>query len=159
MGFSSCGSRALEHRLCDGGARAYLPCSAWTFLDQGSDLCLLHWQVDSYPPGHQGSPGKKIFKVRFRFWIYCPSQSLRERKNSYKICSKTVSSSYWKWTLSLTIICWFFKKFILKFWNHLALVIRVCDMVSSSPGFCLADPGSWDVILCGCGVREIPERC
>ena len=26
------------------------------FLDQGSDLCLLQWQVDSLPMSHQGSP-------------------------------------------------------------------------------------------------------
>ena len=26
------------------------------FLDQGSNLCPLHWQTDSYPLGHQGSP-------------------------------------------------------------------------------------------------------
>ena len=26
------------------------------FLDQGSNLCPLHWQADSYPLCHQGSP-------------------------------------------------------------------------------------------------------
>ena len=26
------------------------------FLDQGSNPCLLHWQVDSLPLSHQGSP-------------------------------------------------------------------------------------------------------
>ena len=26
------------------------------FLDQGLNLCLLHWQVDSLPLSHQGSP-------------------------------------------------------------------------------------------------------
>ena len=26
------------------------------FPDQRSSLCLLHWQVDSYPLSHQGSP-------------------------------------------------------------------------------------------------------
>ena len=26
------------------------------FLDQGSDLCLLHCQADSLPPSHLGSP-------------------------------------------------------------------------------------------------------
>ena len=33
------------------------------FLDQGSNLCPLHWQADSYPLHHQGSPGEKGFKV------------------------------------------------------------------------------------------------
>ena len=35
------------------------------FLDQGLNPCLLHWQVDSLPLGHQGSP-KKFFKVKKR---------------------------------------------------------------------------------------------
>ena len=26
------------------------------FLDQGLNLCLLHWQADSLPLSHQGSP-------------------------------------------------------------------------------------------------------
>ena len=35
-----------------------LSCSAacGIFLDQGSNPCSLHWQADSYPLGHQGSP-------------------------------------------------------------------------------------------------------
>ena len=33
------------------------------FLDQGSNLCPLHWQADSHPLHHQGSPGEKGFKV------------------------------------------------------------------------------------------------
>ena len=28
------------------------------FLTQGSNLCLLHWQTDSLPLGHLGSPGQ-----------------------------------------------------------------------------------------------------
>ena len=30
------------------------------FLDQGSNLCLPHWQVDSLPMSHQGSPSRDI---------------------------------------------------------------------------------------------------
>ena len=44
MGFSSC------------GAQAWLLCSICNLLDQGLNLCPLHWQVDSYPLYHQGSP-------------------------------------------------------------------------------------------------------
>jgi len=41
---SSCGSRAPEHRLnsCGSGACRIFP-------DQGSNPCLLHWQVDFLP--------------------------------------------------------------------------------------------------------------
>jgi len=30
--------------------------------DQGLNPCLLHWQVDSLPPSHQGSPLLQDFK-------------------------------------------------------------------------------------------------
>ena len=33
------------------------------FLDQGSNLCPLHWQVDSQPLRHQGSPKVCIFAL------------------------------------------------------------------------------------------------
>ena len=35
-----------------------LNCSAacGIFLDQGPNLCFLHWQADSLPLSHQGSP-------------------------------------------------------------------------------------------------------
>ena len=39
-----------------------LSCSAacGIFLDQGSNLCLLHWQEDSLPLNDQGSPVLKV---------------------------------------------------------------------------------------------------
>ena len=40
------------------------------FLTQGSNLCLLHWQVGSFPLNHQGSP-------------WC---SPKEKKNSLNKC-------------------------------------------------------------------------
>ena len=50
MGFSSCGSRAPEHRLRGSVVVVHgLSCSATCgiFPDQGSNPCLLHWQADS----------------------------------------------------------------------------------------------------------------
>ena len=32
------------------------PAAYGIFLDQGVNLCLLHWQADSLPLSHQGSP-------------------------------------------------------------------------------------------------------
>ena len=54
-GFSSCGSWALECRLSSCGTRA---CSVacGVILDQASNLCPLHWQSESLPLSHQGSP-------------------------------------------------------------------------------------------------------
>ena len=53
-GLWSSGSVVVAHRLsCSVGCRI--------FLDQGSNLCLLHWQADSYPLHHQGSPSRILF--------------------------------------------------------------------------------------------------
>ena len=66
-GLSSCGVQASH---CGGfscwDSRTWasevvalrLSCSAafGIFLDQGLNLCPLHWQADSYPLYHQGSP-------------------------------------------------------------------------------------------------------
>ena len=46
---STGGSQGLEPRLSSSAA-------CGIFLDQGSNPCLLHWQVDSLPLSHQGSP-------------------------------------------------------------------------------------------------------
>ena len=46
---STGGSQGLEPRLSSSAA-------CGLFLDQGSNPCLLHWQVDSLPLSHQGSP-------------------------------------------------------------------------------------------------------
>ena len=34
------------------------------FPDQGSNLCLLHWQADSLPQGHQGSPSSALHLIQ-----------------------------------------------------------------------------------------------
>ena len=53
-GLQSTGSVVVAHRLS---------CSTvcGIFLDQGSNPCLLHGQMDSYPPYHQGSPRAVLF--------------------------------------------------------------------------------------------------
>ena len=70
-GFSCCGARApgaqalvlAAHGLLSADSVVVvreLSCSAacWIFPDQGSNLCLLHWQANSHPLYHQGSPRK-----------------------------------------------------------------------------------------------------
>ena len=72
--FSSCGALAshsdgVSHRppgLWSAGAMAVaegLSCSTarGIFPNQGSDPCLLHWQVNSLPLSHQGSPCYYLF--------------------------------------------------------------------------------------------------
>ena len=46
----STGSAVEAHRLSSSLACGICP-------DQASNLCLLHWQVDSLPLCHQGNPG------------------------------------------------------------------------------------------------------
>ena len=37
--------------------------------DQGSNPCLLHWQVDSLPLNHLGSPKQRFLKS-YRLWLF-----------------------------------------------------------------------------------------
>ena len=55
-GFSSCISQALEQRLNSCGSQLSHSAACGIFPDQGSNLSLLHWQVDSLPLSLQGSP-------------------------------------------------------------------------------------------------------
>ena len=56
-GFSCCRAQAL-------GCLGFSSCDTWVYLlrgmwnlpDRGSNLCPLHWQVDSYPLHHQECP-------------------------------------------------------------------------------------------------------
>ena len=58
-GLSSCastGSVAVAHRPSCSVTRGIFP-------DQGSNQCLLHWQADSLPLSHQGSPPQRFLKI------------------------------------------------------------------------------------------------
>ena len=56
LGLGSRGSWALEHGLSSCGHRLSCSEARGIFLDQESNLCLLHWKVDSLPLSRQGSP-------------------------------------------------------------------------------------------------------
>ena len=97
-GLSSCGSRALERRLSSCGALPGLSCNAacGMFPDQGSNPCLLHWQVDSQPLRHQGSPRKSSFDCNQfgtggeqnleRKEVYFWHLLSREHRSSFALC-------------------------------------------------------------------------
>ena len=55
-GLSRCRSQAPEHRLSNCSTRLSCSRACEIFTDQGSNPCLLHWQADSWPLNHQGSP-------------------------------------------------------------------------------------------------------
>ena len=59
---SSCGSVAVTH-----GLRCSTACGL--FPDQGSNPCPLHWQADSQPLRHQGSPCNYFYFVCFFFFL------------------------------------------------------------------------------------------
>ena len=54
-GFSCCGTWALEHKLIVVANGLSCSGACGTFLDQGLNPCLLHWQANSIPLSHQGS--------------------------------------------------------------------------------------------------------
>ena len=73
-GFSSCGSWALEHRLNSCGIRLSHSAACGIFPDQGSNSRPLHWQADSLPLSHWGSPVSLFFcklsyihEINFKF--------------------------------------------------------------------------------------------
>ena len=61
-GLSNSSSWAQEHMISSCGA---LACGI--FLDQGLNLCLLHWWVDSLSLSHQGSPFVLFLKLSCKF--------------------------------------------------------------------------------------------
>ena len=48
-------SPGAAHGLNSCGVWVYSLCGMWDLPRQGSNLCLLHWQADSYSLHHQGS--------------------------------------------------------------------------------------------------------
>ena len=60
-GFSCCRAQALGARASVVAAhRLSYSVACGIFLGQRSNLCPLHWQVDSHPPYHQGSASLKV---------------------------------------------------------------------------------------------------
>ena len=68
-GLQSAGLVVVAHRPSCSAACGILP-------DQGLNLCLLHWQVDSQPLHHQGSPlackfqNQLVYFSRKAYWHY-----------------------------------------------------------------------------------------
>ena len=78
-GLCSCSPQALEHRLSSYGTWAQLLHGTWDLPGQELDPCLLHWQADSSPLSHQGSP-KQILLDKTQ-----KAQSIEKLINSVKI--------------------------------------------------------------------------
>ena len=59
-GFSDYGPRALQDRLNSCGTQTECSGASGILPDQGSSLCLLHWQMDSLTLSYQGNPESTI---------------------------------------------------------------------------------------------------
>ena len=60
MDFRVCSFRAVEHRL----SSWFMSLAALRHQDQGLNLCLPHWQADSPPMSHQGSPVMNFYNEK-----------------------------------------------------------------------------------------------
>ena len=110
-GFISCGSQALEHTLSSCGC----PAACGIFLDQESDLYLLHWQADSSQLSPQGSP-----EVILDLLECC-----RETRDFLCIPHLVLLSQLWY----LWVCCCYLFRFSFKFFKnsfHFCLFIYFC---------------------------------
>ena len=71
------GSVVVAHGPSCSAARGILP-------DQGSNSCPLHWQADSQPLHHQGSPTTLVFKEVLRQLICYTSCMSEDDENSWE---------------------------------------------------------------------------
>ena len=63
---------------------------------QGSNQSLLHWQVDSLPLNHLGSPGQGDMIDNLQ-WIYLAHASLMEGQGENGVGVEMMEKSLWKW--------------------------------------------------------------
>ena len=81
-GFSSCGSRALEHRLNSYGPRPWLLRGIWDLPRSGSNLCLLPWQTDFLPLSPQGS--LQLKKKKKSYWTQTKGGNINQEVEDSK---------------------------------------------------------------------------
>ena len=72
----STGSRRAGSAIVAHGPSCSAACGI--FPDQGSNLCPLHWQADSQPLRHQGSPKWVIFNLRIMLMKHLHKGSVDE---------------------------------------------------------------------------------
>ena len=95
------GSAVVAHGLSCSVARGIFP-------DQGSNPCPLHWQADSQPLRHQGSPGHAIFILHSVnvicqiYWFVYVVPSLHPRDELPLI---VVNDPF---NMFLNPVCWYF---------------------------------------------------
>ena len=101
----STGSRRAGSAVVAHGPSCSVACGI--LPDQGSNPCSLHWQADSQPLRHQGSPTnffKYMIVMIFHLWGFCCFKSI---SNIYLMTSGIGRLSYWRSQSLLFISHWF----------------------------------------------------
>ena len=71
------------------------------FLDQGSNPCLLHWQADSLPPSHQGSPNQGFLSRVAVLWFMGLQRVRQDWVTELTDCASETSGEIFKKSLGL----------------------------------------------------------
>ena len=114
-GFFCCGTRALRHigsavvalMLQSIGlavvAHRLSSAACGIFWDQGLNLCLLHWQVDSLPLCHQGSPMGHFLKGRSPCILasidYLPIHQVYRSYQDTEMIANSEKQEFWFYSL------------------------------------------------------------
>ena len=102
----STGSRRQASAVVGHGLSCSAACGI--FLDQGSNLCPLHWQADSQPLRHQGSPDNPILKWAKDLNRHIPNEGIQIANNIMKRCSISLVSLVIKeMQVKTTMRCYF----------------------------------------------------
>ena len=90
----STGSRRAGSVVVAHGPSCSAACAI--FPDQGSNLCPLHWQADSQPLRHQGSPEQPFLNCNYTDWLcqnylknFCHHLKYRFRASKRVLLNKT----------------------------------------------------------------------
>ena len=130
VGFHTRSMRAPERRLGSRGIGACCSTACATFLDQESNLCFLHWQVDSLPLRLQGSPLRSF--MRFK------GESFYNRSFRCKVLLVKLFLRYmFEWNIyidnSLKNHCWRVKTIAAAAAKSRQSCPTLCDPIDGSP--------------------------
>ena len=91
------GSLVWAHRLSR-------PSACGIFPDQGSNPCLLHWQADSLPLSHQGSP---LYVLSWMVLVgFHQAEKLRKHNANNLGCVKMLIRWTLRWTVWGSVTSW-----------------------------------------------------
>ena len=80
-------SLGADHRLSSCGTQAWLLHIMWDLLRPGLKPVSLHWQVDSYPLCHQGSPDSPTFNsLQWLLWYICHHWATYQFSSVTQLC-------------------------------------------------------------------------